>query len=81
MRATVPRLNLLDSGAAVDTSDGVLERDGGYALEGTRGANVIAESTANDSYWPTNGIQRTPCTCTSSSRCCVLLGCTLRVPG
>ena len=51
-RATVPRLNLLDSGAAVDTSDGVLERNGGYAVEGTRGANVIAVSTANGTVVP-----------------------------
>ena len=51
-RATVPRLNMLDSGAAIDTSDGVLEKNGGYAVEGTRGPNFIAVSTANGTVVP-----------------------------
>ena len=51
-RATVPRLNLLDSGAAIDTSDGVLEENGGYAVAGTRGPNLIAVSTANGTVVP-----------------------------
>ena len=49
---SAPRLNLLDSGAAIDTSDGVLEQDGGYAVAGTRGPNFIAVSTANGTVVP-----------------------------
>ena len=61
-QARAPRLTLLDTGAAVDTSDGTLERDGGYAVEGTRGANIIAVSTANGTIVPPEHIEnRIPC--------------------
>ena len=51
-KAVAPRLNLLDSGAAIDTSDGVLESAGGYAVAGTRGVNLIAVSTTNGTVVP-----------------------------
>ena len=61
-KARAPRLSLLDTGAAIDTSDGTLERAGGYAVAGTRGANTIAVSTANGTVVPPECIDnRIPC--------------------
>ena len=61
-QARAPRLTLLDTGAAIDTSDGTTEGDGGYAVAGTRGANTIAVSTANGTVVPPECIDnRIPC--------------------
>ena len=59
---SAPRLNLLDTGAAIDTSDGTVEKDGGYAVAGTRGANTVAVSTANGTVVPPEHVtNRIPC--------------------
>ena len=61
-RVSAPRLSLLDTGAAIDTSDGTTEEDGGYAVAGTRGANTVAVSTANGTVVPPEHVtNRIPC--------------------
>ena len=61
-KVSAPRLSLLDTGAAIDTSDGTTEEDGGYAVKGTRGANTIAVSTANGTVVPPEHVMnRIPC--------------------